>query len=360
MQLNKRYQRHLSLDEIGVEGQKKLNNASVLSIGAGGLGTPALLYLAAAGVGHLGIVEADTIDESNLQRQIIYKTKDIGLSKAKKAKESLLELNPEIEVEIFEEFLNEKNAEKIFSSYDIIIDGTDNFPAKFLINAAAVKFNKLLIYGALQSFEGQVSVFNAGHNAVCYRCLYNPPKARIENCAENGVIGAIAGIVGIAQATQAIEIIVGHESFKPLINKLWTIDAKTMESKIFRIEKDISCPVCSIKREDIKLEYKEPICLSEVPEINIEEANKLSEAIWLDVREKTELDTLGFIPEARHLSLSSITEGAIPNIAKEKTIIIYCQRGRRSKTALMLLKEKGFNNIFSLKGGYAQWQESIG
>jgi adenylyltransferase/sulfurtransferase len=223
--MNDRYSRKICLPEIGLEGQKKISNASILCVGAGGLGSPALLYLAAAGVGRIGIADFDRVDASNLQRQIIFTEKDITYQKTECAARHVHEKNSEITIETHPEGLNAENAEKLFERYDLVLDGTDNFEAKYLINDAAVKFGKPMMYGAIQRFDGQASVFDA-RKGPCYRCLFpHPPKAQIMNCAEAGVIGAVAGLVGITQAMQAIQVIIGHADFEPLIGKLWTIDA---------------------------------------------------------------------------------------------------------------------------------------
>ena len=230
-----RYKRHLVLPEIGNEGQEKISRASVLCIGAGGLGCPALLYLAAAGVGRIGIVDFDKVDETNLQRQVLFTTDDLNRNKAEVAKERLSKLNPDIEINAVPEELDNKNAEGLFSGYDIIIDGSDNFETKFLINDVAVKTGKPFIYGSILGFDGQVSVFNY-NDGPCYRCLFpQAPEGHIPNCAEAGVIGAVAGIIGTTQVMEAIKITVGHESFEPLSGKLWTIDLHTMENRLLQL-----------------------------------------------------------------------------------------------------------------------------
>ena len=223
-----RYHRQTILPEIGEEGQRKMSVASVLCIGAGGLGCSALLYLAAAGIGHIGIVDFDAVDESNLQRQILYKQDQIGQNKAQAAKDNLLALNDTIKITAFPERLNAGNIEKLLTGFDMIFDGSDNFATKFLVNDAGVKFGKPVIYASILGFDGQVSVFDTKCGSSCYRCLFpKPPTHNIPNCAEAGVIGALAGIVGTTQAMEAIKMIVDHKSLKPLIGKLWTIDART-------------------------------------------------------------------------------------------------------------------------------------
>lgn len=240
-----RYARQIVLDEIGEDGQEKLLRAKVLCVGAGGLGSSILLYLAAAGVGTIGVADFDNVEECNLQRQILYDTNQIGSNKASNAKKRLKELNPNITVNIYPNGLTDKNVEELFTAYDIIIDGTDNFETKFLINDAGVKFKKPVIYGAIQGFEGQVSVFDSNLGA-CYRCLYPESLKHLSvNCEQGGVIGTVAGIIGTVQAMQAIMLIIAHESFEPLIGKLWIIDAKTMQTRLLDIPKDQNCPICS-------------------------------------------------------------------------------------------------------------------
>ena len=243
-----RYDRQIRLPEIRQEGQDKLLKVSVLCVGAGGLGSPALLYLAAAGVGQIGIVDFDRVDESNLQRQILFDTEAVGKPKVLEAARRLKALNPTIHIESYDEELNTRNAARLFPQYDVIIDGTDNFETKFLINDAAVKFGKPWVYGAIQGFDGQASVFNY-KGGPCYRCLYpEKPKGRIMNCAEGGVIGAVAGLIGVTQALQAIQIISGHENFEPLSGRLMTLDTRTMHTRILALKKNPECAACGKKR----------------------------------------------------------------------------------------------------------------
>lgn len=348
-----RYKRQITLPEIGEEGQKALLNARVLCVGAGGIGSPALLYLAAAGVGHIGIIEFDTVDESNLQRQVLFTTRSVGLSKAVVAKEKLQDLNPEIEITIYEDELDAENAPKLFKNYDIILDGTDNFETKFLINDAAVKYSKPWVYGAIQGFDGQASVFNA-QNGPCYRCLYpEKPKARIANCAEAGVIGAVAGLIGVTQALQVIQLITGDKSFEPLIGKLWTIDAKTMQTHLLNIPKNPDCSVCSKKQDEVLLSYSSPVCVF-VPELTLQQACEKPEIYLIDVRELEEWDQ-GYIEGARHWPLSRMLEGALPDLPEDEEIVLYCQKGMRSVQAAQILKAEGHLDVYSLSGGYEEW-----
>lgn len=352
-----RYSRQTILSEIGTAGQKKLAAARVLVIGAGGLGCPALLYLAGAGTGIIGIADFDRVSESNLQRQVLFTMDDCGAPKATAAKKHLSALNPDIAIHAYDEELTNQNAADLFSRYDTIVDGTDNFAVKFLINDAAVKLGKPVIYGAIQGFEAQISVFNH-KSGPCYRCLYpQPPRAQIMNCAESGVIGAIAGIAGTMQAMETIKIIVDHESFKPLSGHLWMMDAKTMETNIVNIPKNRSCPVCSHPPEEIVLQYASSACTA-VPaeEITCERAAAMN-APFIDVREKEEWDA-GHIHGAQHVPLSALKEN--PDLfrpfADKSPCILYCQRGRRSMMAAEILSQAGFTGLYSMAGGYEAWR----
>ncbi len=353
-----RYKRQIVLPEIGNNGQEKISNASVLVVGAGGLGSPALLYLSAAGVGHIGIIDFDNVDETNLQRQILFDVNDVGENKAKAAKRRLEALNPNINIEAIEEELNDKNVEELFNRFDIVIDGTDNFAAKFLINDAAVKTETPFIYGSILGFDGQVAVFNASSdNAPCYRCLFPAkPTGHIPNCAQNGVIGAVAGIIGTTQAMEAIKLIVMHESFVPLISKVWVIDVHTMETKLLSLKKDLYCSICSKDKDSIMFEYTSPSC-NIIPEISLAQVKEEIEngnAMLLDVREKHEWD-LGYIEGAQHVPLSWLVKGNVPDIPKDKNIIVYCLVGIRSEQAGQLLKAAGFENVVNMKAGYEEW-----
>tara|TARA_R110002124_G_scaffold69439_5_gene186742 strand:+ start:256 stop:1335 length:1080 start_codon:yes stop_codon:yes gene_type:complete len=351
--MNDRYSRQTVLPEITPEGQNKLSHADVLCIGAGGLGCPALLYLAAAGIGHLGIVDFDIVEESNLQRQILFSTDQTGQNKATAARDKLRALNPAIHITAHAEELNEANAEDIFSGYDIIIDGTDNFAAKFLINDTAVKCGKPLIYGSVSGFEGQVSVFNL-QDGPCYRCLYPaPPQSYIPNCAEAGVIGAVAGLVGTQQALQAIQIIVADESFAPLTGKLWMIDAHDMQTQCLTLPKNPSCSVCGLKKEQIVLEYSSPVC-GFISEVTPEQALENKEAVFIDVREAHEWQA-GHIAAARHIPLSALSQNNIPDLPRDCDLILYCRSGKRSITAARILLAEGYLNVYSMSGGYVEW-----
>lgn len=348
-----RYKRQIILPEIGEVGQKKISNSSVLCIGAGGLGCPALLYLAGAGVGNIGVVDFDVVDETNLQRQILFTSDQVGQNKAEAAKERLSALNPDIHIQSYGRELTDENAYDLFKKYDVIIDGTDNFAAKFLINDAAIKAEKPLIYGSIAGFDGQVSVFGVANNP-CYRCLYpETPKGHIPNCAEAGVIGAVAGIVGTTQAMEVIKIIVGHDSFTSLVGKLWTIDTRTMETQSLRLSKNSNCSVCSKEKEEIHLQYSSPV-FGIISEVTPEQAKENKEALLVDVREISEWDR-GAIDGAIHIPLSKLMENYNPDLLLNGDIILYCHLGKRSLKAVQILKSQGYLNVFSMAGGYERW-----
>lgn len=351
-----RYSRQILLPEIGKEGQEKIANARVLVVGAGGLGCPALQYLAAAGVGKIGIVDPDIVDISNLQRQILYGTEDLGAPKATAAKKRLQELNPDITVTAFCEALTTENALGLFSGYDIVIDGTDNFGTKFLINDAAVKLGKTVVHGAIQGFDGHVSVFDAT-KGPCYRCLYPaPPTTAVQSCAEAGVIGALAGIVGTMQAMETIKAIIGGDALHLLTGKLLVIDARTMETRRIAFQKKADCPLCSKAASEIVLQGASPVCFAEAIE-EVECGLTPPDAIFIDVRERHEWEE-GHIEGARHVPLSALQKN--PDIftppAGHRACIIYCQHGQRSRRATEILMAKGCRNVHSLRGGYAAWK----
>ena len=353
--VSQRYSRQIVLPEIDEVGQQKLSQSSVLCVGAGGLGSPALLYLAAAGIGHIGIIDGDVVDESNLQRQVLFKTHMVDTSKSEQAKQTLCDLNPHIKITAYTDMLSDKNLGDIFPHYDIILDGTDNFNAKFLINDGAVKYQKPLIYGAIQGFDGQVSVFNAYADTPCYRCLYpEPPTGKVKNCAEAGVIGAVAGLVGVTQSLQAIQLIVTHDSFSPLVGKVWILDTKTMHTRTLTLSKNPDCPVCSKDPKDIKLHYTAPVCtVSDT--ISPADAQKLPDTtVFIDVREQDEWDS-GHIPHAMHYPLSDLENGVIPPMTPNTHIVVYCHRQPRSEHAFNILQQHGFSNMHILTGGMVAW-----
>ncbi len=353
-----RYKRQSILPEIGESGQVKLSAARVLVIGAGGLGCPVLLYLAAAGVGTIGIVDHDSVDISNLQRQVLFTAADCGRPKAVAAQERLRALNPEIEIVAYAEELTDKNVIGLFSGYDIIIDGTDNFPVKFLINDAAFKLGHPVVYAAIQAFEAQISVFGLP-DGPCYRCLHpQQPNAAIMNCAESGIIGAVAGMAGTMQAMEAIKIIVGHDSFRPLSGRLLMIDARTMEINTIKIPRRADCPVCSRPREQVALRYASPVCaaVEAIQEISCD-ADIPSGTLFIDVRERTEWDD-GHIEGAIHLPLSALRLNADLFTPPEtgRACIVYCRSGRRSAEAIGILIRAGHAGLYNLAGGFEAWK----
>lgn len=365
-----RYQRQIVLPEIGEEGQNKLKKTSILCIGAGGLGCPALLYLTAAGIGKIGIIDFDKVDETNLQRQILYTTSSVGQDKTQTAKQHLEDLNPDVQIDIHQEALNTDNIEALFKQYDLVIDGTDNFPAKYLINDAGVKFKTPVIYGAIQRFDGQVCVFDA-QQGPCYRCLYpHPPETKVQNCAEAGVIGAVAGVIGTTQAMQAIIMAIGSNSnqtagFEPLIGKLWTIDLRNMQSQTLSIPKNPNCPTCAQPSSEIKLEripqsYTCSCTAGDIEEITAEELKQSTSMprIILDVREAHEW-IHSHIPGARFHSLSRLQNNEMPTDIGNVDIVVYCQKGVRSLKAAQALRNAGITNrIVSLRGGIEAYQSS--
>ncbi len=348
-----RYARQMKLPEIGPEGQDRLLNASVLCVGAGGLGSPALLYLAAAGVGRIGIIDFDRVDETNLQRQVLFSADMVGQPKAQEAAQRVRQLNPDIQIEYYDAELNVESAARLFPLYDVILDGADNFETKFLINDAAVKFGKPWIYGAIQGFDGQVSVFN-DRGGPCYRCFQpEKPRVAVMNCAEAGVIGAIAGIIGVTQALQAIQLITRHQNFDPLVGKLWMLDARTMQTKKLSLGRNANCSACSQDPERIILEYTPSVC-DVITEISASQLKRNNSCSLIDVRENEEW-VRGHIEGATLWPLSKLLTGDIPHISKNAEVVLYCQKGARSLQAARVLQKNGFSRVASLAGGYVGW-----
>jgi len=356
-----RYNSQIVLPEIGEDGQRKLGAARVLCVGAGGLGCPALFYLAAAGVGHLGIVDFDRVEIGNLQRQILFTTDQEGQNKAEAARDRLAALNPEIRITAYPVELTDKNAEELFADYDLVIDATDSFAAKYLINDAALKCGRPVIYGAISGFEGQAAVFGY-KGGPCYRCLYpHPPDSYVPNCAESGVIGAVAGMTGLQQALQALQLIVAAPEFRPLSGKFWLADLRCGETRIFDLPKNPECPACAAPQE-ITLSYASPVCGAATEEITAEQAAALcgtAEAVFIDVRETAERRG-GSIENDRHCALSLLkTQGVPEDLPRGCKIILYCRSGRRSITAAQIFRAAGYLDTVSLAGGFAEWQKVI-
>lgn len=360
----KQYQRHISLPSFGLDGQKLLKKASVLVIGAGGLGCPVLQYLTAAGVGTIGIVDEDLIESSNLQRQVLYSLSDTGDFKVEVAAQKLEQLNPFIKINPHVIRFNADNAESLLQGYDIVVDGTDNFASRYLINDACVLFNKVLIYGAIYQFEGQVSVFNF-KNGPTYRCLFpNPSKFNtIANCSEVGVLGVLPGIIGNFQALEVIKVITGLG--EPLTGKVLLYDALNQKTRIIGINpipknrevKNLSdgffnCPTNKNNIPDQMIVEIEPNEFSEL----MENENDL---VVLDVREDWERKVSKITPST-HIPLGDFSSPSGPDLSNEisvdKKIVIYCKAGVRSRMACEALKEKGFKNLHNLSGGILQWE----
>ncbi len=363
-----RYARHLILPEVGLKGQRKLKAARVLMIGTGGLGSPLGLYLAAAGVGTLGIIDFDVVDESNLQRQIIHGTKDIGRPKIESARDRLLDINPNTKIEAFETRLTSENALEMFADFDVIVDGTDNYPTRYLVNDVSVLTGKPNVYGSIFRFEGQASVFWAEKGA-CYRCLYPepPPPGLVPSCAEGGVLGVLPGIVGTIQANEVIKVILGAEGI--LLNRLLLFDAWKMTFKQLKLRKDPSCPICG-DNPTIKelIDYEEfcgmnlPIEEPQMEEITATELKTLldtGENIQLiDVREPFEYE-IAKIPTGRLIPLSEVV-GRASEIDPAQTTVVHCKGGIRSAKAIEQLKSAGFaGRLINLKGGIGAWSDEV-
>jgi adenylyltransferase/sulfurtransferase len=367
-----RYSRHLILPEVGMEGQRKLKAASVLCVGAGGLGAPVLLYLAAAGVGRIGIVDFDVVDLSNLQRQVVHGTADIGRKKLESARDSVKAINPHVQIDLHETALSSQNALDLFKPYDIIIDGTDNFPTRYLVNDACVLLGKPNAYGSIFRFEGQASVF-ATKGGPCYRCLYPepPPPGLVPSCAEGGVLGVLPGIIGLIQATEAIKLILG--TGEPLIGRFLIYDALRMKFRELKLRRDPECPVCGDHPTVKALIDYEQFCglkpapgtaaaaTQEVPAITVEELKQRldrgDDIVVLDVREHHEVDIV------RIEGTTVIPLGELPNrlaeLDRSRDLIVHCKVGGRSAKAVALLREKGFDRAVNVTGGILAWVDRI-
>jgi|JI6StandDraft_1071083.scaffolds.fasta_scaffold28515_2 molybdopterin/thiamine biosynthesis adenylyltransferase/rhodanese-related sulfurtransferase len=361
-----RYSRHIIIPEFNIEGQKKLKAAKVLVIGTGGLGSPMLLYLAAAGVGTIGIVDFDVVDDSNLQRQVLYSVKDVGRPKVEAAKERILGLNPHINVIAYNEHLSSKNALEIFKDYDVVADGTDNFPTRYLVNDACVLTGIPNVYASIFRFDGQVSVFNY-NNGPNYRDLYPepPPPGLVPSCAEGGVLGVLPGIIGSLQANEVIKVITGIG--ETLSGRLFAFDALNFSTKIFKIGKDKSNPLNG-ENPTIKelIDYQQfcgivPDVINEkVKEITVQELKQKMDAKedfqLIDVREKHEYDFVNLGAEL--IPLNSVLDN-VEKFSRDKQVIIHCKGGVRSAKAIQALEEKGFINLYNLKGGIVAYAKEV-
>ncbi len=362
-----RYSRHLIMPEVGVEGQEKLINSKVLCIGAGGLGSPLALYLAAAGVGNLGILDFDVVDFSNLQRQIIHSEMNVGTLKVDSAKERLEELNSDINITTYNERLTSENAMEIFKGYDLVIDGTDNFATRYLVNDTCVLLGIPNVYGSIFRFEGQVSVFDA-KRGPCYRCLYPepPPPGLVPSCAEGGVLGVLPGIIGTMQAAEAIKIII--EKGTPLIGKLLFLDVMDMKIDKLILRKDKNCPICG-ENPTIKelIDYEEFCGLGRGEEsendgdmeISIDEFKEIKDSdkqiVLLDVRENHEYDICKF-DDAKLIPLGELSS-RVNELDTADEIVVHCHHGMRSLQATRLLRGMGFKKSKSLTGGIDAWAD---
>ena len=369
-----RYSRHLIMPEVGMDGQRALKAARVLCVGAGGLGSPASLYLAAAGVGTLGLVDLDVVDASNLQRQVLYSTNDVGRPKLAAARDRLAGLNPDIRIVAHETLLTSANALQIFKDYDVIVDGADNFPTRYLVNDACVLLGKPNAYGSIFRFDGQASVF-ATTDGPCYRCVYPepPPPGLVPSCAEGGVLGVLPGLVGTIQATEAIKIILG--AGETLAGRLLLIDALRMTFRSLKIRKDPDCPICGPHRTiHALIDYEQfcglpsatatPHAGASVPELtpgDLKARIDQGAPIWiLDVREPNEF-AICRIPDSTLIPLGELPRrlDEIPRGDDAPEIIVHCKMGGRSAKAVTLLREHGFTNVKNLKGGILRWIDDI-
>ena len=368
----RRYSRHLIIPDVAMAGQQRLMNAKVLCVGAGGLGSPALMYLAAAGVGTLGIVEFDIVDESNLQRQIIHGQSDIGKSKALSAKEKIAEINPNVNVVVHEIRLDIDNVMNIFAQYDLIVDGTDNFATRYLVNDACVLLKKPYVWGSIYRFDGQASVFWAEYGP-CYRCLYPepPPPGMVPSCAEGGVLGVLCASIGSIQTTEAIKLITGIG--EPLIGQLMIYDALEMTYRKIKVRKDPKCPLCSEKPSQTALlpDY-EAFCgvLSDAAEVAVKDSTiSVSELkgkidnkenfLLIDVREPSEFEIVR-IPGSVLIPKQGFLDGsALAGLPQDKPIILHCKSGVRSAECLAILKSAGFADATHVSGGVVAWAKQI-
>ena len=365
-----RYSRHLIMPEVAMEGQLKLKAAKVLCIGAGGLGSPLALYLAAAGVGTLGIVDFDVVDFTNLQRQIIHSTADVGRPKLQSAADKIRAMNPDVELRLFETRLTSDNAIDLFRQFDLVVDGTDNFATRYLVNDACVLTGKPNVYGSIFRFEGQVSVF-ATKEGPCYRCVYPepPPPGLVPSCAEGGVLGVLPGLVGVMQATEAIKIILG--SGDPLVGRLLLVDALGMKFRELKLRKDPNCPVCGknptihapidyeqfcgIRGEEKPVEQQQSI-----PEISVEEFKRRRDAgeniFLLDVREPHEYQICNL---GGHLIPLNDLPKRVHELDSSREIVAHCKMGGRSAKAVDFLRQSGFTKVKNLTGGILAWADRI-
>jgi adenylyltransferase/sulfurtransferase len=365
----RRYSRHLIIPDVAMTGQKRLKNSRVLAVGAGGLGSPTLMYLAAAGVGTLGIVDFDVVDESNLQRQVIHGQSDVGRPKAVSAKESVKEINPLVNVILHEERLDSSNVMEIFSGYDLIVDGTDNFATRYLVNDACVLLNKPYIWGSIYRFDGQASVFWSEHGP-CYRCLYPepPPPGMVPSCAEGGVLGVLCASIGSIQVNEAIKVLTGIG--EPLVGRLMIYDALEMTYRSVKVRKDPECAICGKNPTVTELIDYEAFCgaVSEeameaaagstITAAELKAMQDAGEDIYLvDVREPAEFEIIS-IPGAVLIPKGDLAS-KLAELPQDKPVIAYCKSGVRSAESLALLKNAGFGDAKHLQGGITAWSTQV-
>ncbi|HTA17238.1 MAG TPA: molybdopterin-synthase adenylyltransferase MoeB [bacterium] len=366
-----RYSRHLIMPEVGMAGQEKLKAASVLLIGAGGLGSPLAMYLSAAGVGRLGLVDFDVVDHSNLHRQVIHATANVGKPKVESAKARIAEINPNVEVRTYNEAVTRENILGILKDYDIVIDGTDNFPTRYLVNDAAVMLGKANIYGSIFRFDGQVTVFDPKRGGPCYRCLYPepPPPGMVPSCAEGGVLGVLPGSVGLLQATEAIKLIIGQG--KPLIGRLLLFNALDMSFRELKIRRDKDCPMCGDHPSIKELIDYEQFCGmgrgneeayeaagAEIDAVTLKEwADAKKKFVLVDVREPQEWE-IAHIEGAKLIPLGQLP-ARVNELDTADEIVLQCHHGSRSARAQAILGKFGFKKTYNLAGGIDAWAVDV-
>src|SRR5438128_2670123 len=356
-----RYSRHLIMPEVTADGQRRLKAARVLCIGAGGLGSPSALYLAAAGVGTIGIVDFDDVDLSNLQRQILHGTKDVGRAKLESARDRLSDINPKIDIELHRCRFTSENASDLVAHYDVIVDGSDNFPTRYLSNDVCVFARKPNVYGSVFRFQGQTTVFAPHLGGPCYRCLFPepPPPGSVPNCAQAGVLGVLPGIVGTIQANEAIKLILGVG--EPLVGRLLYFDALNMKFREFNLRRDPQCPVCGDSPTITEPIDYEQFCgvATNVPAVSVRELKEKLDACQpvqlVDVREPFEHE-IANIDSARLIPLGELSD-RLKELDRGRLTIVHCHSGMRSAQAVRLLREAGFENVFNLEGGIAKWSD---
>ena len=358
----RRYSRHVLVPEISVIGQQRVKAARVVCVGAGGLGSPVLMYLAAAGIGTIGIVDFDKVEESNLQRQVIHGQSDIGTSKAESAKRKIAEINPYIQVVIHDVRLDRSNVAEIFEEYDLVIDGTDNFATRYLINDACVLLNKPYIWGSVLRFDGQASVFWSEFGP-CYRCLHPTPAQNVPNCAEAGVLGVLCATIASIQATEAMKLIIGMG--EPLIGALMIYDALTMSFQKIDVGKDPKCAVCGENptQKGLLDNYKEFCSPAGASHLSVQELkakmDRGDDFLLIDVREASEFE-IARIPGSVLIPIGQFIDGsALENLPRDKQIILHCHSGIRSAKSLSILKSAGFKDVTHVEGGILAWAQNI-